>query len=229
MKKIPIVFVLVIGLLLLMGCTQTETETNGNLKEDNKEEIEIPTAEEKTVDNSFQGFMNWKEGMWADIRSIEGESTVMSIVEIKNNIIKFQTESIIENQESISQIWYDESSMKVIKFISKTDDMVICFDMIEEEQVELPKEDEAYLGKTPEMGYGLYTTPTNKKVNSAKFKAENGEYWVSNEVPFGIVKITDSQTDLISLYDFGTSGAINKISETDIANCQDLSSLISTN
>ncbi len=224
MKKLLIMFGLVAVLLLFMGCTETKTQKN---ETENNTEITPPEPVEEVIpDTSFKGFMTWEKGIWVEWKSNEGLNTNMAIVDISEGIIKFQTETTIEGQEAISQIWYNETTMTVTKFVSKTQGTVVCFDTISDTQTETLKEDEAYIGLTPEMGYGTYTTTTGKTVDVAKFKTPEGEYWVSEEVPFGIVKVTDGTNDLMYLNDFGISDAENKITSEDLANCQDLSSMV---
>ncbi|MCC7552579.1 hypothetical protein KO317_02845 [Candidatus Micrarchaeota archaeon] len=228
MKKILAMFALVAVLLFFMGCTETtkNTEiapTNGETQESTTESVEKPS----TDSNLFKGFIDWEPGMWVEWKS-DDMITKMAIVEKSEGILKFQSETEIEGMSSISQIWYDENTMELIKYITKTEGMVICFDgQTTEESVKL-ETDEAYSGQVPNMGYGTYTTPTGKTVNVAKFTTTDGEYWVSDEVPFGMVKISFGDIDQMLLNDFGTIGAVNKITSEDIANCQDLGSMFPT-
>lgn len=162
--------------------------------------------------------------MWAEWISND-MTTKIAIVEKNNGIIRYQMETTMDGMDFVSQIWYDENTKEVNKYVSKTNDMVICF---EGDQTEMPNPegDEQYVGQIPELGYGTYTTPTGKTVSVAKFESSEGEYWISDKVPFGLVKISLGKEDQLILNDFGMSGAINKITDMDIANCQDLNAMI---
>ena len=71
--------------------------------------------------------------------------------------------------------------------------------------------------------YDTFTTKSGKKIPAAKFVDENNvEIWISSEVPFGIVKMTDNTTGKIASYlnDYGFTGDEPKISEFEMMNCE---------
>ena len=226
--------------LLFAGCTETEeTTVDITTQQPAQQPAETPPAipeTEAAVDegeavggeiSAFAGFPEWKVGMWSETESVEeGVKLKQSVVEKTGGVIKIQTEVDFEGEEMVTQIWYDETTKEMTEMITKSAGMVMCFDA---EQIEGMAEDvepeigETYEGQIPDIGYGTYTTPTGKTVSVAKFKSGATEMWVSDEVPFGIVKIADDSIgDLTVLYDFGTTGAVNKISAEDLANCQTL-------
>ncbi len=227
MKKLLAMFALVAVLLLFMGCTETPSEPEVTPENGETNNTTEPVEEPTTESNVFKGFVDWEPGMWVEWKSND-LITRMAIVEKSEGILKFQTESEMQGMNSISQIWYDENTMEMKKYITKTDEMVICFEGQEGDEPIDPNEDEAYEGKIPELGYGTYTTPTGKTVSVAKFGTPEGEYWVSDEVLFGVVKVKFGDEEQMILNDFGTTGAVNKITSEDIANCQDLGSMFPT-
>ncbi|OMH41423.1 hypothetical protein BLW93_00640 [Desulfurobacterium indicum] len=81
------------------------------------------------------------------------------------------------------------------------------------------KTPEEFKPTKPKIRFGIYKTPTGKKVPVAIFKTKNGETWVSSNVPFGIVKQVENGKVTMFLEDFG-AGKKTKIPLNEAKNCQ---------
>ncbi|MBW2972036.1 hypothetical protein KY359_03290 [Candidatus Woesearchaeota archaeon] len=209
MRQLAIVL-LVVSLLVLSGCGgSTKTVT--------------PTAKP----TKYEGFMDWKAGMWAETVTKSGGQTVktrMELIENSPGLAKFQMVTDVEGQETIAQMWIDRKTDTVTKYIMKNGDQVLCMDASQFPSTSQPSEGDSYPADKPGITHGKYTTPTGKEVTVAKFAATGGEAWVSSEVPFGMVKLMQGEKTLMSLYDFGTIGARSRIDKEDVESCQDMGS-----
>ena len=215
MKKVLLIM-LVVSLLLIAGC-----------KEDGGE---AGTATKAASVGKYSGFMEWKAGMWAETVSKQGGQTVTMRTELIENsptLSKFQTTTDVGGQESVMQIWMNPSTQKATKYVMKTGGQVLCMAIKDVPQDNVPNKGDSYKADMPGWTIGTYTTPTGKTLAVAKFSQEAGEYWVSSEVPFGMVKVVQDGKTVLSLNDFGTIGAKSKISDAEVEGCTDMSALAS--
>jgi hypothetical protein len=217
MKKVLLIM-LVVSLLLIAGC-----KANGS---------EAGTAAKSVAGSSakYSGFMEWKAGMWAETVSKQGGQTVTMRTELIENsptLSKFQTTTDVGGQESVMQIWMNPSTKKATKYVVKTGGQVLCMNIKDVPQDNVPSKGDSYKADVPGWTIGTYTTPTGKTLAVAKFSQEAGEYWVSSEVPFGMVKVVQDGKTVLSLNDFGTIGAKSKISDAEVEGCTDMSALAS--
>jgi hypothetical protein len=210
MKKILFIL-MAIAMLLLFGCAA-------------EKQVEKPAEPPK-----YTGFMEWKAGMWTEMISIQsGEKVKQRMEIIENSPTLSQLQIITEKDgiETVSQIWIDLEERVVSKFVTKTDDEVLCLNIDSIPLAYVPADPRAYPPDDPEISYGIYTTPTDKKVVVAKFERTTGDSWVSSEVPFGIVKVEVAHKTAEELYDFGTIGAKSRISDEEIEACTDLTDTV---
>ncbi len=190
-------------------------------------------------DKKYNGFLNPAKGAWSEVMN-GAEDSQRSIYlgeRVINNILAYGVEigSIIDGNESaVTQVWRDKDSNEIVKVASKLEgkNEVICIDDSLME-IFIPTFNSSLPAiKTPEE-YGLnneytsdtFTTKKGKIIQVAKFIDENNmEIWLSSEVPFGIVKIIDRNSEsgeiMAWLQDFGLSGGKSKISENEMLNCK---------
>jgi outer membrane lipoprotein-sorting protein len=218
MKKLLLVM-LVFSLLLIAGC-----------KEEGGEAGTTATKATSSSGGKYSGFMEWKAGMWAETVSKQDGQTITMRTELIENspsLAKFQMTTDANGQESVMQIWFNPGTNKATKYVMKAGGQVMCLDIKDVPQENMPSKGEDYDADLPGWTTGTYTTPTGKTLAVAKFSQEGGEYWVSSEVPFGMVKAVVNGKTVLSLNDFGAIGAKSKISESEIEGCTDLSKLAS--
>jgi len=190
----------------------------------------------------YTGFLKPKAGAWSEL--MNGAEDLQRLVYLgeKNihNIPAYgvEIESIVSgNKSAVTQIWRDKESNEIVEIVSKLKgkDEVICIDD-SLMKIFIPSFDSSLPSIiTPEKynpnnkyTYITFTTNTGKTVQAAKFINENNmEIWLSSEVPFGIVKIIDRNSEsgeiMAWLQDFGLSGAEAKISESEMLNCKKIS------
>ena len=70
-----------------------------------------------------------------------------------------------------------------------------------------------------------YVTYTGKTVQATVYVWGSWEYWVNDDVPFGLVKSVFNGQTAMELYDFGNSGAKRDISKTEMENAQDIENI----
>jgi len=187
----------------------------------------------------YTGFLKPENGAWSEL--MNGAEDLQKLVYLgeKNihNISAYgvEIESIISgNKNAVTQVWRDKESNEIVKIVSKLKgkDEIICVDdalmkiFIPSFDLSLPaiKTPEEY-SLNNKYTYEIFTTKVGKTIQTAKFIDENNmEIWLSSEVPFGIVKIIDRNSEsgeiIAWLQDFGLSGAEAKISESEMLNCK---------
>lgn len=140
-------------------------------------------------------------------------------------VIEFEME--VAGQKSISQIWIDQQDNRPVLYVMKQGVLVIKMDALEiaDESLDVA---EGVDTTPPEYTAGnetsteTYETPTGKQIEAAVFKIGESETWVSEEVPFGIVKMINAEQTIMELYDFSFSGAKSDISKEEIENASDI-------
>jgi len=194
---------------------------------------------DKSNQNIYTGFLKPAEGAWSEI--MNGAEDLQRLVYLgeKNihNISAYgvEIESIVSgNKSAVTQVWRDKESNEIVEIVSKLkgENDVICIDdslmriFIPSLDLSLPAI------KTPieyssnnKYTYDTFTTKTGKTIQIARFIDENNmDIWLSSEVPFGIVKIIDRNSEsgeiMAWLQDFDLSGAEAKISEAEMLNCK---------
>lgn len=132
-----------------------------------------------------------------------------------------ETESVMNGDSTVTQIWIDKATGEVVLFLIKMGDVVMKMDITASQDTDVPGEDEPWDEPgAKELGTGPYTTPTGKTVNVTKYTLGTDEYWVSSEVPFGEVKDISDGEVYMELYDFGFSGAQRGISREEAENAE---------
>lgn len=193
----------------------------------------------RSDEGAYTGFLKPEKGAWSEL--MNGAEDLQRLVYLgeKNihNIPAYgvEIESIVSgNKSAITQVWRDKESNEIVEIVSKLkgEDEVICIDD-SLMRIFMPSFDLSLPAiKTPveyslnnKYAYDTFTTKTGKTIQVAKFIDENNmEIWLSSEVPFGIVKIIDRNSEsgeiMAWLQDFGLSGAGAKISEAEMLNCK---------
>lgn len=190
---------------------------------------------------TYNGFLTPIEGAWSEV--INGAEDLQRSVylgeRIVNNILAYGVEMeliVSKDKNVVTQVWRDKKSDEIVEIVTKLkgENEILCIDdsliraLIPTFDSSLPviKTPEEY-GLDNKYTYDTFTTKTGKTVKVAKFIDENNmEIWLSSEVPFGIVKIIDwssgTETGEIMawLQDFDLIEGEQKISETEMANCQ---------
>ncbi|MEA1924498.1 MAG: hypothetical protein U9M95_01370 [Candidatus Altiarchaeota archaeon] len=235
-------FFLTIGLILASGCTGGGDKTTTTAGKTTTSEGGVTTTQAESatttpsgVEGIYTGFMEVSEGQWVEYVMESGEMETRQRMEnigtdtvngVKSTGLEMEVDA--GGQTSIMQMWVDSSTQELVKYAMKTQGSVMCMDVsnVEEDTPTLGGEEgtpEEYLPDMPDISYGTYTTPTGKTVNVAKYSSGEGEYWVSSEVPFGMVKTVDPSGETVMyLYDYGLKGATRTISKSEIENCMDL-------
>ncbi len=238
---------LTIGFVLLSGCIgggDTTTTVPAGKKTTTTAQGATTTGAGPTttqgggLESLYTGFMEAKSGQWVeyvmDMDGMEYRQKMKNIGEDTINGMKstgFEMEADLEGQKTVTQMWVN-SQENLIKYAIKTEGMVMCMDLseVEDEPPATGGEEgtpNEYSPDLPDISYGKYTTPTGKTMDVAIFKSGAGEFWVSSEIPFGMVKMIDADGKTIMyLNDYGLSGATRAISKSELDNCMDLSSMM---
>jgi len=239
---------LITGLVVFCGCMGGEksaspTTTESSTTETTTSPTQTTTTAKTTAPTTtigagdagiYTGFMEAGAGQWVEyVMMADGKESRHTMKNIEADVIDgvrcigFEMEMSAE--ETTMQMWVDSSTNELVKYAIKIKGEVMCMDAGPALE-NLPAsggEDgtpEDYRLDMPGMTFGIYTTPTGKSVRVAKFSSEEGEYWVSSEVPFGMVKTIDPSGETVMyLYDYGLSGATGTISKSEIENCRDMS------
>lgn len=181
---------------------------------------------------AYTGFMQAVEGQWVEYAiSSDGEEYHQKMEHIGQDTVDGKTcigfemtMAMPQQGETIVQMWTDAATHQLVKYVMKTGDQVICMD-VSQSPYEPPKTETPgqYNPSLPDISYGTYTIPgTGGTVTVAIFDVQGGEVWVSSQVPFGTVKVVASGTTTMSLYNFGTSGAVRDISKAEMENCMQM-------
>lgn len=201
--------------------------------------VAILLARSRDNQGIYSGFLKPEKGAWSEI--MNGAEDLQRLVYLgeKNihNIPAYgiEIESIVSGDKSaVTQVWRDKDTNEIVEIVSKLkgEDEVICIDD-SLMRIFMPSFDLSLPAiKTPveyslnnKYTYDVFTTKTGKTIQIAKFIDENNmEIWLSSEVPFGIVKIIDRNSEsgeiMAWLQDFDLSGAEAKISESEMLNCK---------
>ena len=241
MKKIMILLsiLLVAGLIALSGCEdKSDMKTgdsgskagSGSEVKDSGSDDSGPSTMDKIkakASGKYTGFMEWEEGMWAEYIMPGNIRNTWSITKIDKEKIIFQMVVSGGGADTrVSQIWMDPDTKKAIKYVMDMNGQITCLEPADIPQDAVPKGDNGYPADFPNMRSDTYTTKTGKKVDAAVYDVTGlGEVWVSSEVPFGMVLTKTTQGSSMELYDFGTSGAKVRISESKAENCQSMEDL----
>ena len=204
--KILAVLSIILSLFLFLGCGEEESEDIGETGE-------------------YQGFPEMKGGEWAEYTTV-GEGKIkyeyIGTDTIDNHqcyLIEIEAEAL--GEKVISQIWVDKETEESVLYVIKQSGMVMKMDIaaIPEESADVA---EGTSGETPdeytpgkEKSTETYKTPTGKEVKAVVFTEDSDEIWVSEEVPFGVVKAISGGQTMLELYDFSFSGAKRDISKAE--------------
>jgi len=189
----------------------------------------------------YTGFLQIEKGAWSEFISIDsndnenlqrlvylGEKTIEGIpsygIEMESNLFN--------GKNALTHVWLNKESNEIVEMISKLEEKnkIVCIDgplvkilMPSFDSLIPTVETPAKYNPSNEYIYGIFTTKDGKTIQVAKFVDENDlETWISSEVPFGIIKAVNNKTGRVisSLKDFGLSGARQKISQSDITDCE---------
>jgi hypothetical protein len=222
-KVLGIVVALLLAITLLPACGPGGAGGGGG-QEGGEEGGGTPPA--------YTGFMQAVEGQWVEyVISSDGEEYHQKMEHIGQDTVNGKTcigfemtMAMPQQGETIVQMWTDAATHQLVKYVMKTGDQVICMD-VSQSPYEPPetKTPSQYDPSLPDISYGTYTIPgTGGTVTVAIFDVQEGEVWVSSQVPFGTVKVVASGTTTMYLYNFGTSGAQRDISKAEMENCMQM-------
>jgi len=207
MKRLTCVILIIF--LLLIGCGGT-------------------AAPKETKKQTYDGFMDWKAGMWTETTVKEGSSTLKIKTELLENSpseARFQLTTVKGETETIAQMLYNPETGEVTKYILKDDEGVRCLDPSDAPKKRILIKDEDYPAGAAGVTLDKYTTTSGEEVTVAKFPTKDGEALVSSEVPFGIASVVAAGKATFTLDDFGTIGAKDALSEDELAQCNDRESV----
>jgi len=213
--KVLAVISAILALFLFLGCGEEDD------------------ADEPGGTGQYQGFPEMRGGEWAEYNAlVEGYAgfgqgkiryEYIGTDTINNHqcyLTEFETE--VPGEKVISQIWIDQETEETLLYVVKQFGAVIKMDVV---AVPESSADMAggTSGETPdeyspgkEKSVKTYKTPTGKEVKAAVFVENSDETWVSEEVPFGIVKVVSDGQTVLELYDFSLSGAKRDISKAEV-------------
>jgi len=227
--KILIVVLIIVG--IVAGGLFCWLNKEGAFKSEVEPAIETETepteVEEREMEELlYKGFMDLGEGMWVEY---EMDGSKMKTVYIGDDTISgkncwgYENSMSTEEGETVTQMWMDKSGKRMVKYVQKIGGQVICMDISETLETDVPDYETPSefdpADKTYFLSSGTYTTPTGKTVNVAKYKIGETESWISSEVPLGTVKVVMSGETTMKLYDFGLSGGKRDISKNEMENC----------
>jgi len=112
------------------------------------------------------------------------------------------------------QIWVDKATGEVVLMALDEDGEVFVMEygLIPDPIISML----SVLAHGQETGTNLYATPTGKTTDATIYDSKGDETWVSDDIPFRLVKsLVDDQVD-VALYNYGDSGAERNITKADI-------------
>lgn len=170
-----------------------------------------------------------KAGSWAEYTYSDGYKSRMEF--LGDDTWQGRQCILLESESTTSdigyvvmQIWLDKTTMDSVVTFMKEGNEVYRFDAYQTDDV--PTEDDMpwEQSNTKKIGEDKYKTPTGKTVKVTKYQTTDSsgisESWVSDEVPFAQVKEISNGEVILSLYDFGTSGAVRSISKQEAENAK---------
>jgi len=209
-----------VGLIFVSGCVKKSEAQIG---------VKPTLGEQKTT---YGGFKQLKKGDWAEwISRQDGKEIRTKMIYAGDATIDgiaahgVETHTIINGQESVSQVWFSDSN-KLVKYVMKSGDTVICIasapgDIAQATYYKTPDVYKPESVQNKIAGTGKFTTESGKQVSVFKIKQDSTEVWISSEVPFGIVKTIYNGQVIRELADFGSNAELT-ISLTEVENCQQL-------
>ena len=129
-------------------------------------------------------------------------------------VIEYDEDTTMD--EGIEQIWIDKATGEVV--LSALDEdgeiFVTNFGLVPDPIDSML----IVLAYGQESGTELYVTPTGKTADSTVYKFDSDEIWISDDIPFRLVKsLVDAEVDM-ALYNYADSGAERNITRADIEN-----------
>jgi hypothetical protein len=208
--RILVVLSAILALFLFLGCGEEDGDENGG---------------DTNGTGEYQGFPEMKGGEWAEYTALDDGKIRYEYIGMDNisghqcYLIEFEVE--VFGEKVISQIWVDKETTETILYVTKQAGMVLKMDV-----TAIPTESndvaEGTSGETPEeyspgkeKSVETYKTPTGKEIKAAVFTENSDETWVSEEVPFGLVKVVSGGKVVLELFDFSFSGAKRDISKQE--------------
>jgi len=227
--KILIVILVIVGIIAagLFWWISKQGAFKSEVEPATETETEPTEVEEREMEELlYKGFMDLGEGMWVEYgmdgskmkTAYIGDDTISG-----KNCWGYENSMSTEEGETVTQMWMDKSDKKMVKYVQKIGGQVICMDISDISETDVPESETPSefdpADKTYFLSSGTYTTPTGKTVNVAKYKIGETETWISSEVPLGTVKVITGGKTTMELYDFGLSGAKRSISKDEMENC----------
>jgi hypothetical protein len=205
----------VLAFSLLAGCGGDDDDDDG----------EVVGPEDGLDGEGMGDLSSMSAGSWAEYTVSEGGRETMKFLGEDtwdgSACYVLETESVMDGDSTVSQIWIDKATGEVVLFLIKMGDVVMKMDITASQDTDVPGEDDPWEEPSAkESGTGTYTTPTGKTVNVTKYTLGTDEYWVSSEVPFGEVKDISNGEVYMELNDFGLSGATRSISREEAENAE---------
>lgn len=230
----------VIGLLISCGCTGKEEikEMPTTTQETPDTTITAYATTSSTLapieqEGGYTGYMPQEPGQWVEYELNTGMGSMhqrIACIGTENmegaqaRGYEVRTTSDKPEDNTLIQLWIDDA-VKVVRYAIINEGNVTCMDA----QIDVrglfamgatgtPKE------FSPDSRPALeeYTTPTGKKIKAARYATSDAETLVSSVVPFGLVKSVNKKTGtvVLSLYDYGTTGAERTITREQISGCK---------
>ena len=227
--RISIIFgVSILLLILFLGCAQTGPEQKTPTP------TTTVTVTGESLEKVYQGFKSVEKGDWAEWTYYsDGEKMTVKYIfagrETLNGkeVYGLEFSAEMQGQKGIFQVWYYEDTGEVAKYVLKTPQGIFCLTPTQykpsdvEPTTETPDEYEPENIVKYNYEIGTYTTKSGKTISVVKIIKGNEEFWVSSEVPFGLVKVIRNGKTVMELDDFG-SGESPVISFDEVKSCKQM-------
>ncbi len=246
MKRNCLVVLLFVALLSLSfsGCAQDSGDTSPTTTPTASDhQTATPESTGDSTEGSqgdiyqyYEGYMDLEKGMWSEWEtSVNGQKSTNRYIYAGKGTIDgkeakgFEYGYEMEGQEFTAQTWTSVSNNNPVKSVVKFQGQVMCYSIpnTNTPSSETPSDYKPQeLADKPDWTHGTFTTESGKTIDVIKFhETQNGkkyEYWVSSEVPFGMVKTVQDGKTVMELKDFGTDAELS-ISLNEVKNCKEMS------
>ncbi len=178
-------------------------------------------------DSIFLGMASMTAGSWAEHTDSEGNRFKMEFhgTDTYNGRDSFVMEVNMEadGETVVSQVWIDKSTGESVLYVIKQGVTIMKLGISQVPAVvgDVSGSEGDTSDDAVKVGTETYTTPTGKSVEATVYTDSSGETWISDEVPFGLVKSISDGGAGSELYDFGSSGATRDISKAEAENAEE--------
>jgi len=174
----------------------------------------------------YMGLTTMGAGSWAEYSDPSGSRYKMEYhgTDTHNGREAFVIEIEVDADgvSMISQMWIEKSTGESLLYVMQQGALLVKLDVSQTPDVaEGVSDTEGDSSDAEKIGVETYTTPTGKSVEATVYRDNDGDTWISSEVPFGMVQSISNGEVVSALHDFGLSGAYRDISKEDAENAEE--------